>query len=474
MERRILDTDQKALEINLDESIYGTFAEIGAGQEVARIFFKVGASAGTIAKTMSAYDKTYSDEIYGTEKSGRYVCESRLYKMLDHEYDLMKQRLQRTKPDTNFFVFADTISAINFQKTNHGHGWLGVRFQLSPNHPPNDLVLHARMIDRDAQQQASAIGILGVNLVYAVYKFAKDPETLVQSLIDSLQGRLVIDMIRLTGPDFRNIDNRYLSLLLVKHELSEVAMFSPDRQSIHGSEFLYKKALMVARGHYRPPTLVSLDVIRSSFRQFIAEPEVEEDNAHIMAELTLDTLQVNGEISEKDFLDRAEALCVLGQTVIISNCQNHQRLINYLSDFRIQKLGLVIGVRELLEIINEKYYANRDGNLLVAFGELFTRNIKIYAYPALVDQNSKKLMTGKNLPVPQGINFLYQYLLESQHIVEVEDYNNDLLHIFPQDVLRMIQEGRTDWERFLPEKLVQIIKEEKLFGWRGSEIGVEM
>ena len=464
----ILDTDQKALEINLDESIYGTFAEIGAGQEVARIFFKVGAAAGTIAKTMSAYDKIYSDEIYGVEPSGRYVCAPRLYKMLDHEYQLIEQRLQRRKPNTNFFVFADTVAALDYQRTVSGQGWLGLRFQLQPDAPPNDLVLHVKMLDRDPQLQASSIGILGVNIVYACYRHANNPETLIKSLIDGLRGRVVIDLIRITGPDFETLDNRYLSLLLVQFGLTEVAMFGPDGQNVHGSEFLYRKSLMVARGHYKPPTLVSLDAIQSSFAQFIAEPEVEMSQAHIMCELTLDTLKVDGEISKRDFLDRAYALNAIGQSVIVSNCDNHQRLINFLADFKIRKLGLVIGVRELLDIITQKYYQNRDGNLLVAFGELFTRNIRIYVYPALSLENSDQLLTATSMPVPEGITFLYQYLLDSQHIVEVTDYNAGLLHIFPQNVLQMIQEQTEGWEQYLPEKISLLIKKEGLFGWYAS------
>ncbi len=469
MEKKILDTDQKALEINLNESLYGTFAEIGAGQEVARIFFKVGAAAGTIAKTMSAYDKIYSDEIYGVEPSGRYVCESRLYKMLDHEYGLLEERLKEHRPESNFFVFADTVAAINYHKTIKGNGWLGVRFQLSPHDRPNDLVIHVRMLDRDNQQQQSAIGILGVNLLYACYEFRDDPDAMVKSLMDGLHGRVVIDLIRLTGPDFTHVDNRYLSLLLVKHGLTEVAIFGPDGQSMHGSEFLYRKALMVVRGNYRPPTLVSLDVIRSSFAQFKAEEEVDADRAYIMTELTLDNLMVDGEIRQDDFLNRADLLCAMGQTVIISNCRNHQRLINYLEDFRITKLGLVIGVRELLEIVNEKFYQNRDGRLLVAFGELFTRNIQIFAYPAL-REGSGELMTGSNLPVPEGIRFLYRYLIDSEHIVEVVNFNRELLHIMPQNVLHMIQSGEPGWEEMLPANLADLVKQKRMFGYRNQKV----
>jgi hypothetical protein len=323
------------------------------------------------------------------------------------------------------------------------------------------------MLDRDAQLQASSIGILGVNMVYGCYRYAYSPETLIRSLIDNLHGRVVIDMIRITGPDFAEVDNRYLSLLLVQHGLTEVAMFGADGMNIHGSEFLYKKSLMVARGHYRPPTLVSLDAIRSSYSQFLAEPEVDEEKAHVMCELTLDNLYLNGAVSKQDFLDRARALNAMGMSVIVSNCDNHQKLINFLADFKIRKLGLVIGVRELMHIISLKYNANRDGNLLVAFGELFTRNIRIYAYPALAE-DARTLQTASSIPVPEGIKFLYQYLLDSQHIVEVTGYNAELLSIFPQNVLQMIQEQSQGWEVYLPDVVSQLIREEGLFGWESK------
>ena len=473
MSRNILKTEQKALEINLAENIYGTFAEIGAGQEVARNFFQVGAAAGTIAKTMSAYDKTYSDAIYGLEKSGRYVCESRLYKMLDHEYELMEERLQEEMPTTNFFVFADTVAALNYNKTISGNGWLGVRFQCDPKNEPNDIVIHAKMLDIDNSSQQEAIGVLGVNLLYACYFYRDNPEYMVESLIDSLKGRISVDLIRVSGPDFEKVDNRLLSLMLVQFGLTDVAMFDEEGQNIHPSEFLYKKALMVVRGHFRPPTLVTLDVFKSSFKQFKEDFEDGPEKCILISEITLENLTKNGKIDYRDFLDRAELLNAIGQKVIVSNCSNHQKLINYLSDYKIRKLGLVIGVMELLEIINEKYFQNQDGRLLVAFGELFTRNIQIYAYPAL-QEGSKELLTAKNLPVPDGIKFLYKYLVDSHHIVEVEDYNPDLLHIFPDKVYDEIIAQKEGWKNKLPSKLVEVILEKGIFGYPAKEMQFEI
>lgn len=472
MTYKLRHTDQKALEINLDNSIYGTFAEIGAGQEVARNFFQVGAAAGTIAKTMSAYDKHFSDAIYGAEDSGRYVCESRLYKMLDHEYSLMEERLDEVREGCKFFVFADTVAAINYQKTIKGQGWLGLRFRLAEDSAPNDMVIHVKMLDNDNKLQQEAIGVLGVNMLYACYFYHDDPEAMVKSLMDGLYGRMEIDLIRMTGPDFDHVDNRLLCLYLVKYGHTEVIMFDDNKTCIHASEFLYKKSLVVVRGHYRPPTKVSEDVFKSSLSQFKKEEKVNEEKVEMLAELTLENLKVNGEeITEKDFLARADCLAAMGIKVILSNCINHQNLINYLSDFKIKHLGLVIGARELSHIIHEKYILNQDGRLLVAFGELFTKNITIYVYPSYFD-NEEKLVEADGLPVPEGITFLYKHLLDSDQIVKVQGYDKKLLSIYPADVFNSINSDNDSWKNWVPESVARVIQENEYFGYHLKEITV--
>jgi len=457
MKRQALETEQKALEINLDDRVYGTFSEIGAGQEVARYFFQVG---------------VYSDKIYGSEASGRYVCESRLYKMLDHEYDLMMTRLQNERPGTKFFVFADTVSAINYTRTIKGDGWLGLRFQLDPDGEPNDIVLHARMLDKDNQLQQQAIGVLGVNLIYACYHYHDDAETMLQSLMDNLHDRMAIDMIRITGPDFKNLDNRWLSLMLIKHGLSKVAMFGPDGRNVHASEFLYKKNVLVVRGSYRPATLVNQDMIKTSWEQFRNEGEVDPRKAVLLTEITLDNLCSTGELDEKDFLDRADILNALGQTVVISNCEAHQKLINYLSDYKVQKIGLVLGVRQLLELMTAKYQQNKDGRLLTAFGELFTRNVKMYVYPAM-QEGSEELMTCKNIPIPESIKFLFQHLIDSGQVSDIQGFNQDYLHIFSKDVLSKIKLDESGWEEMVPAKIAKLIKEQYLFGFPSQQMEFE-
>ena len=470
--RQALETEQKALEINLDDKIYGTFSEIGAGQEVARYFFQVGAAAGTIAKSMSAYDKVYSDQIYGVEASGRYVCESRIYKMLDHEYDLMDSRLTRERPDTNFFVFADSVAAINYSKTIKGHGWLGLRFQLTPDGQTNDIIIHVRMLDNDNQLQQQAVGILGVNLVYACYHYHHSPEILLESLMDNLHGRVAIDMIRITGPEFESLDNRWLSLMLVKHGLTEVAMFGPDGRNIHASEFLYRKNVMIVRGSFRPATLVNLDMLRCSWEQYRRDLGEAAAKSFLLTEVTMDNLCSDGELDVRDFLDRADILCALGQTVVVSNCEHHQKLMQYLSDYKVQTLGVVIEIRELLNIISDRYHENQDGRLLAAFGELFTRNVKLYVYPSL-QEGSEELMTCENLPVPEGVKFLYRHLLDSGQIVDVTGFNADQLHIFSKEVHRMLQTNEKGWEEMVSPKVAKLIRERCLFGFPYQQMEFE-
>lgn len=462
----MIKTEQKALDINLNDPIYGTFAEIGAGQEVARNFFQAGAAAGTIAKTMSAYDKTYSDAIYGLEPSGRYVSESRLYKMLDHEWHLMEERLKESRPDATFFVFADTVQAINYTRTIKGNGWMGLRFRLVPDGPVNDMVLHVKMLDTNNRLQQEAIGILGVNMIYASFYYNDNPEKMVMSLVDNIKDRVSIDLLRINGQSFNYFDNRLVSLYLVKHKLTSVAMFDINSRSIHASEFLYRESLMVIRGNFRPPTIVTQDVIECSFNQFKDETTLSDDKLNLMMEMTMDYLKGDGEdIDEKDFLERADMITALGHKVLLSDCANHEMLINYLSDYKISNLGLVIGVRELQSIITDKYAQNQDGRLLVAFGELFSQNIRIYTYPSQ-NKDTKEILTAENMTVPEGIKFLYQYLLDSRQVVAVNKFNSDILHIYPTDVLSDIQENKTGWEQKVPESLVKLIKERQLFGYQ--------
>src|SRR5580704_3849631 len=347
---KVIGTKQKALAINLDPKIYGTFAEIGAGQEVAANFFKAGASSGTIAKTMSAYDMTFSDAIYGVQQVKRYVSENRLMSMLDHEYGLLIERLATQRGDTTtFFAFSDTMSALNYQKTNDGHGWMGVRFQLEPNGAYNDVVLHVKLLDNDNNMQQQAVGVLGVNLMYACFNYNESPPIFLRSLMDDLsKDRIQIDMIRFEGPNFDKVDNRLMSLHLVKYGFTDAALFGPDGKNLQPSEVLHKKHVVVIRGRFRPIINVHLDMLNTGLEQFKQEPDVDPNNVMVITELTLQSLKErdadeNAEIDEKDFLDRVDILCSLGQTVLISNFHEYYKLVAYLSKITSLKMGVVLG-----------------------------------------------------------------------------------------------------------------------------------
>ncbi len=464
---RRLTTQEKALQINLDRSIYGSFAEIGAGQEVAANFFKAGGASGTIAKTISAYDMKFSDAIYG--HCERYVCEDRLDKMLDHEYGLLPERLPHRVENTRFFAFADTVETLNYERTNQAHGWLGFRFQLKPNGPINDYVIHVKMHDNDPLQQQYALGIVGVNMVFGCYKLT-DPEQIMLSLLDGLSTRRIeIDMFRLEGPDFKHVDNRLMALKLVKNGLTKAAMFGPDGNVMQPSEALYKKNVLVLRGRFRPPTHVNVDMLLASRRHFKTEPDVDRAKIMLVSELTLNDLSPDGKIDEKDFLHRAEILCSLGQNVLVSNYFEYYRLAEYLTKItKGKKIGMIMGVFALQKVFEEKTYENIRGGIMECFASLFGSNIKLYIYPA-ARPNTNELFTLENFEkdLPANLKNLFRYLMDNNKLQDVEGANINNLHIISDNVLAMIKKGEEGWERFVPHKVEEAIKEQGLFDFPG-------
>ncbi|MCX6213237.1 TonB-dependent receptor [Spirosoma sp.] len=465
MYEKNIGTKQKALRINLDRRIYGSFAEIGAGQETAAMFFKAGGSSGTIAKTMSAYDMTFSDSIYGVEESGRYVVESRLVKMLNKEYSLLEKRLaEKRGSDTTFFAFANTVVALNYQKTNEAHGWLGCRFQLNPQSGYNDVIIHVRMIDNENILQQQALGIIGVNLIYGCYYYSKSPETLVLSLMDDLAPeRIQIDMIRFSGPDFADVDNRLMSLHLVKNGFTDAALFGPDGQVLQPSEALYKKHILVMRGRLRPVTNVQMDMIENGLRQFKDEPDVDSNRVVSMAELTLHNLKANEQgIDEKDFLDRVDILCSMGQTVMISNYLEYYKLVAYLARLTRLKIGLIVGIPNLEYIFEEGHYEFLPGGILESFATLFSRKVKLFVYPTL---KHGAIYTCNEFKLPPTLEPLFQYLVRNDKIEDITDYNEQNLHISTDHVLEMIQQGEDGWENMVPARVAEQIKTNCLFGY---------
>jgi len=468
--RVILTAKQKALKINLDPDVYGTFAEIGAGQETVRHFFRSGGASGTIAKTMSAYDKDFSDAIYGKEPNYRYVCESRLRKMLSHEYNLIIDRLDRKKhPNKKFFAFANTVTTIDYKRTIQGQGWFGIRFQRHPNELPSDVILHVRMHDQDAAIQQEKLGELGVNLIYGCYHYLDSPKKLLESLYDNLtREHIEIDMVNFEGPAFKDVDNRLISLLLVKNGMTEAVIFGPDGKNLQAADALYKKNILAIRGSFRPVTNVNIDMIMNGYSKFISDAKVDKERLLVLFEITINNLKEEGEINEKDFLDRADILCSLGQTVMISNYQEYYKLIEYFSQYTKRRMGLIMGVNNLVEIFNEKYYRDLNGGMLEAFGILFTRDLKIYLYPAL--NENKELLTSENTPVHPRIKPLYDYLIFNKRILDLHDYDPNILHIQSREVLDMIRSGEEGWEELVPGYVDNIIKDNNLFGYLPKEL----
>jgi len=468
-ERPRLSTNQKALKINLDPLRYGTFAEIGAGQEVARWFFKVGGAAGTISKSMSAYDMAVSDAIYGRCK--RYVSRERLQSMLDYEHRLNMERLQSQRGgSTAFFAFADTVAARNYQGTNECHGWMGVKFQAHPRDEDSQVLIHVRMRDQENGLQQEALGIVGVNLLYAAFFLHYKPHLMLESLLDNLTTeRVEIDMIEFSGIEFRHVDNRVMSLKLVQLGLSGAAMFGPTGEVLQPSEFLRKRPILVERGSFRPVTKVNMDMVRCAYERFSAEPEVKDKQVVQLMEITMRNLLAAGEIDLSDFLARADALGAVGKTVLISDYFEYYRLAAYLTRYTAEPIAVTMGVSSLLDLCNEKYYTALEGGILEAFGKLFTKDLRVYVYP-LREHDTSTLKTIENVEIPGPQQHLFRHLVEHGRIKQLDNFDKDILHIFSRDVLKRIKENDAAWEDMVPPEVAEMVKRRQLFGYRDPEV----
>ena len=465
-ERSRLSTHQKALSINLDPARYGTFAEIGAGQEVARWFFKVGAAAATISKSISAYDMTVSDAIYG--KCKRYVSRERLERMLDYEHGLNVERLGSSRGDTTaFFTFADTVSALNFKGNNECHGWMGVKYQAFPGDADNTIILHMRMLDKENPLQQETLGILGVNLLYAAFFLHHTPNLMLESLLDNLTtDRLEIDMIDFSGIEFRRVDNRVMSLKLVQLGLSGAAMFGPKGDVLQPAEVLRKHPILVERGSFRPVTKVNIDMIESAKKQFALEPEVHGKEIVELMEITMSNLLAGGgDIDLRDFLARADLLSTAGKTVLISDYSEYYRLAAYLGRQTNEPIAVTMGAQSLHDLFTEQYYTSLEGGILEAFGRLFTRDLRLYVYP-LLEQSTGQLTTAENIVMPEELRNLYRHLMERGRIRTLTNYDQSVLHIFSRDVLRRIKDQDNSWEEMVPPEIAEVIKKRRFFGWR--------
>ncbi len=464
----------KALRINLNENIYGSFAEIGAGQETVRNFFRAGGASGTIAKTMSAYDKDFSDAIYGVEEDGRYVTEARLIKMLSHEINLVEERIDREKyPNKLFFSFANTVTTIDFAKQYKGHGWVGIRYQVDPTEDYNEIALHVRFHENDAQLQQVTLGVLGVNLIYGAFYKYDQPKKLLRYLYDHIdRDKIEIDTINFSGPKFQNVDNRLMSLQLIKNGMTDAVMFGPNGYNILPAKVLYKKNILAFRGSFRPVTKVNIDMYEKAFKMFLNENRVEKDRTEVIFEITLSNLRAEGEIDEEDFMDRAKLLCNLGHTVMISNFQEYYRLVEYFARYTKMRMGLAMGVNNLIDIFDEKYYRHLSGGILEAFGKLFYKDLKVYLYP-MKDSKTGEYINSENLKVHPRLKELYKFFKYNGKVVDITNYNPEFLDIFSRDVLHKIEKDEPGWEKMLPEGVAEIIKSKQLFNYPRTPLNTE-
>lgn len=460
-------TRQKVLQLNLDATTYGTFAEIGAGQEVARWFFSVGGAAGTVAKTISAYDMAVSDALYGS--TPRYVSRQRLEAMLEHEFRKLREGLEPARGDTKcFFAFADTVATGSYRHPGPGRGWLGVRFQTRPHEEPSEVIVHAHLDDSIATRQQEALGILGVNLIYGAFYRRKNPEDLIASLMDELsRERVDIDMIKLSGPAFPGIDNRLMSLQLVERGLTDAAMFTANGEVMQPSEVLYKKPILVVRGSFRPATKLTLDLLNQACERFLQEPSVRGQQPVVLAEMTLRSLSPEPEVDHADFLARADILRALGFDVLISRFGPYYQLADYLADYTDGLIGLAVGLPTFREIADEKYFADLPGGVLESVGRLFKRSVKMYVYPTR-DRITGEIQSLERALMLPPWHHLHALLLEIGRIEALSTSDESYLSIRTPEVLAQIQKGDAQWEQMVPPAVAEIIRAENLFGCRSK------
>jgi len=456
-------TRNKALEINKAAQFYGSFAEIGAGQEVARHFFQAGLASQTVAKSMSAYDKTFSDSIYG--KGSRFVSEERLMKMLSHEYDLLEERLPERKRTTCFFAFANTVATSSHEEVPSCHGWMGIRFQHRPDGPTNDMVLHVRMLDRLRLQQQDALGILGVNLIHAAFRLIEsDGAELISSLIDNLsRDRIEVNFIRFTGPDVEHIDNRLMSLELVRQNLTRAVLFSPKGDSLSLADTLYKKNVLIQRGTFRPVTLTNQKIIEIGIKQIEQDMKVPKKDMIVLMEMTMSQLASGDVVDKKDFLDRVDTLCTLDHHVLISNFPLFAQLHQELRRFTDQFVGMVIGGSTLQGLFDAQYYAQYPGGIMAAFGQLCDGRTRLYVYPYKTDASC---ITAASFHPSSELNHLYKHLIENKFIVDMRECDNVDTSIHTEVIRKLLSSGNPKWEDLVPTQVRELIKKRKLFGYK--------
>ena len=464
----ILTPDEKAREINFSGRHYGTIAEIGAGQEVARWFFQAGGAAGTVAKSMSAYDMTFSNAIYGT--AHRFVSRERLKEMLEHEYELLLERLGQERGNrSSFFAFADTVAARSHKFPGDGKGWMGVLFQTAPNTAPAKIVLHVRLLDDTNAEQMEVLGILGVNLIYAAFKHWRSPEQILTHLMDGIRpGRLEVDMVDFSGPPFERVDNRLVSLKMVHHQLTPVALFAATGQNMEAEDCFYGKSILLLRGHYRPITNFHLRMMSKASAVFRSDPANKGKEIVEVCEITMRNLVRNRKAGVEDFLDRVDCLGELKRNVMVTNVFRFHRLAQYLTQRTKGSVGFVIGVPLLSKMLEEQFYSDLPGGILEAMGRLFLPGVKLLVHPGY-DPADGKFVTGHTLRVPEPIREIHEFLVRRGKIVDLSGTEKDLPACASSEIMRNIRSGKSGWQENVPAPVAKLIQRRRLFGYKAGK-----
>lgn len=466
------NADEKALRVNLDAGRFGTFAEIGAGQEVARWFFHAGKASATVAKSISAYDMSLSDGLYGPTQ--HYVSRPRLGAMLDREYRELLDRLSAARGERDrFFVYADTVATHGSRRRGSpgagpggGHGWMGVRFQTDTGGEPSEIIIHVEMLDGHTVDQQEAVGLAGVNLLYGAFYHQDDPPALIGSLLDGLgRERLEVDLIKFSGPAFPGIDNRLMSLQLVEQSLTDVAMFTAEGEVVQSSEILSRNAVLLVRGNFRPITKVMKDATDRAREQLDADWE--KRSTVVLMEMTLHNLMSGESVDHEDFLARVDLLGVLGYPVMISNYTTFDRVTRYLRHYTSEPAGMVMGIPTLRKVLDDQYYQDLGGGLLEGLGRLFSGPVKLLVYPT-IDNGSGQLVTVDTLNVPDNRKDLYAHLTRNGLIEPIRKFDSANLSIHSADVLAKLQAGDPVWESLTPPEVVPEIQSKGLFGYRAK------
>lgn len=444
-------TYDKALELNLDAGIYGTFAEIGAGQETANWFFRASGTAGMMAKSISAYDMTMSDAIYG--KAARYVSAERLTAMMDHEFGILLERLApRRGSDTRFFAFCNTVKARGWKDTGECHGWLGIRFQRQPGDPPTDIILHVRLLDDDGNEQMDALGVVGVNLIYAAFHHRGNLRRFVEALVENLSpGRVEVDLLKLGGHGYMNFDNRLCALQLVQSGLTDATMFLPTGEVVQPAEALYRRPLLLLRGSFDPVMNLHLEMIRGAREGFLGLlDQADTGRELVLCEITLQNLLRDTGVDPVDFIERADALQALGITVLLSNCPEFHRIAAVLGRCTNRPIGIILSIGLLNELFKPKWSENLAGGLLESFGRLFVKQVTLHVFP-WKNRRTGELVSVENFMAPADCVHLYRHFRENRRILGIACEDSDLLLHTGRDVLRMIASEDARWRGLVPE-----------------------